>query len=150
MNIENIKNKKGESVRIGIVGSRKYRKINKIRRAILSFKERFGENLILVSGGCRRGADRIVRDLIESDGQCRDIQYEEFPPKHQNYNQYCVLPKEEYGKEYDVGYFFQRNDEIAKRVDYLFAFVPLSVESKGTMYTVGKAEELGKKVKIIN
>lgn len=138
------------NVRIGVVGSRKYININKIRRAIMSFKRRFGDDLVLVSGGCRSGADRIVRDLVDHDGEIGEIEYEEFPPRHQNYNQYCVLPKEEYGKEYDVGHFFERNTEIAERVDYLFAFIPASVEAKGTMDTVEKVRDKEKKVKIVD
>lgn len=138
-----------EKVRIGIVGSREYKNISKIRRAIIQFKRRFGDDLVIVSGGCRRGADRIVRDLIETDGECREIEYEEFPPRHQNYNQYCVFPEDEYGKQYDVGHFFERNTEIAERVDYLFAFIPPSVEAKGTMDTVEKTKDRDKKVKII-
>lgn len=145
-----VKNPNDEKVRIAVVGSREYKNITKIRRALISWKKRFGDDLVIVSGGCRRGADRIVKDLIETDGECRDIEYEEFPPRHQNYNQYCILPKDEYGKEYDVGHFFERNTEIAQRCDYLFAFIPKNVESNGTEDTIKKAKELDKKIKVIH
>lgn len=139
-----------DKVRIGVVGSREYQKIWKIKRALREWKDRFGDNLVVVSGGCRRGADRIVKDLIETDAECEDIEYEEFPPRHQNYNQYCVFPKDEYGEEYDVGNFFERNGEVAYRSDYIFGFIPPGVESNGTKDTLEKAENFGRKTKVID
>lgn len=136
--------------RIGVVGSREYSKIWKVKKALREWKKKFGDDLVVVSGGCRRGADRIVKDLIETDADCKDIEYEEFPPRHQSYNLYCVFPDDEYNKEYDVGNFFERNEEIAYRSDYIFGFIPPGVDSDGTRDTLKKAKKFDKKTKVIN
>lgn len=143
-----------DKTRVGFVGSRKYDNVAKIRRGLLYLKEKFGDDLIIVSGGANSGADKITKRLLSRDGQLREINYEEFPPKHRNYNENCILPEEQYGKEYNVGHYFERNEEIAERVDYLFAFIPQKLEknneSSGTQDTVEKTRKRDKKVKIIN
>ena len=138
-----------DKIRIAVVGSREYSKVWRIKKALRTWKKKFGDRLIIVSGGAHRGADKIVKDLIEKDAECSDVEYEEFPPRHQNYNDYCIFPKDEYGQDYYIGNFFERNSEIAFRCDYLFAFVPKGVEAKGTNDTIEKAKNFGKKVKVI-
>ena len=139
-----------ENVRVGVVGSREYSKVWKVKKALRTWKEKFGDRLVVVSGGAYRGADRIVKDLLKNDAEVEDIEYEEFPPRHQNYNEYCLFPKEEFGKEYDTGHYFERNEEIAFRSDYIFAFIPEGVEASGTKDTIEKAKKFDKKIKIIN
>ena len=48
-------------MRVGIVGSRTYENKRKIREIIYKLKEQFGDELTIVSGGCKDGADKYAR-----------------------------------------------------------------------------------------
>ena len=48
-------------MKIGIVGSRKYENYRKIKDMIYKLKLKFGDDLIIVSGGCPHGADKFAK-----------------------------------------------------------------------------------------
>ena len=48
-------------LRVGIVGSRKYENRKKIKDFIFKLKNEKGTNTIIVSGGCKSGADRYAK-----------------------------------------------------------------------------------------
>jgi len=131
---------------LGIVGSRAYRNSSRIKAVIEKYIEKFGaENLSIVSGGCPDGADFLAKNLALDMG----LDYKEFPPAHSKHNSYCVLPPENYNKPYHVSNFFVRNGQIAEYVEHLLAFVVHGVKANGTMDTVKKATQLGKKVLVL-
>ena len=132
--------------KVGIVGSRKYTNKLKIKEFIYKLKEKFKDNVEIVSGGCKYGADKYAKKYALEF----DMKYIEFPPAHFQYNQHCILEQENYGKRYAVWNYFDRNKQIAEYSDYLVAFIPDGVKSKGTMNTVGHAETLNKKVVILD
>ena len=132
--------------KVGVVGSRKYTNKLKVKEFIYKLKEKFEDNVEIISGGCKYGADKYAKKYaIEFD-----MKYIEFPPAHFQYNQHCILEQENYGKRYAVWNYFDRNKQIAEYSDYLVAFIPDGVKSKGTMNTVGHAETLNKKVVILD
>ena len=132
--------------KVGIVGSREYTNKLKIKEFIYKLKEKFDDNVEIVSGGCKYGADKYAKKYaIEFD-----MNYVEFPPAHNSYNQHCILERENYGKRYAVWNYFDRNKQIAEYSDYLVAFIPDGVKSKGTMNTVSHAKTLNKKVVILD
>ena len=45
------------NMKIGIIGSRKYEKKRTIKDFIFRIKEKYGEGVTIVSGGCKDGAD---------------------------------------------------------------------------------------------
>ena len=128
-------------LRVGIVGSRKYENRKKIKDFIFKLKNEKGSDTIIVSGGCKTGADRYAKkyalELV--------LLYQEFPPFHDNWNIYCPKNKSDYGKPYNVKNFFARNKIIAAYSNYIVAFVPRGVESKGSMSTINYAKKFGKK-----
>lgn len=128
-------------MKLAIVGSRKYKNINRVRRLVDVFFTKFKDELLIVSGGAE-GADYL--------GKCvaieKSIKYVEFPPLHKNHNEYCIKPPSDYNAPYSVGNFFLRNTEIANYCDFLVAFVLKDVPARGTMDTVGKARKLNKHV----
>ena len=46
-----------DTLKVGIVGSRKYENRQKIKEFIFKLKNDKGTNTVIVSGGCPRGAD---------------------------------------------------------------------------------------------
>jgi predicted Rossmann-fold nucleotide-binding protein len=131
-------------MKLAVVGSRSYTNEKKIKRLLELYRERYGDALIVVSGGCPDGADALAKKVALEMG----IQYAEFPPKHRCHNMYCINPPEEYAKPYHVSNFFARNTQIAEYCEHLAAFTLKGVRCNGTMDTFGKAEKMGKKCSI--
>ena len=132
-------------MKIGIVGSRKYENKRNIKDFIFRIKEKYGEEVTIVSGGCKQGADKYAKKYALDFG----LQYEEYPPAHQPHNLYCSFPANRYGKEYSIKHFFVRNKIIASVSDMVVAFIPEGIKSNGSLDTIKQAKKQGKKVKII-
>jgi predicted Rossmann fold nucleotide-binding protein DprA/Smf involved in DNA uptake len=132
-------------LKVGIVGSRRYENRKKIKDFIFELRKKFENDLIVVSGGCKNGADKYAKKYALE----LDVQYEEYPPFHETYNLYCVLPESLYGKNYNVSNYFARNKQIAKNSDMVVGFVPENIESRGTASTLKYAKKFNKKTLII-
>jgi predicted Rossmann fold nucleotide-binding protein DprA/Smf involved in DNA uptake len=127
-------------MKLAIIGSRDYKNLERINKILQKYIEKYKDDLIVVSGGCPRGADHLGKQLALELG----LKYQEFPPIHARYNEYCVLPASNYGKFYHVNNFFNRNGQIAKYCDHILAFIVEGVKASGTMDTVRKAKKNGK------
>ena len=134
------------TVKIGIVGSRKYTDKKKVKDLLFEIKEKYGSEVEIVSGGQKDGADGYVKKFALEF----DMKYVEFPPRHYTYNQHCILDRSDYGKSYHVVNFFDRNKQIAEYSDYIVAFIPEGYNSNGTLDTIGHAEKLNKKIVILD
>ena len=132
-------------MKVGIVGSRRYENRKKIKDFIFELRKKFGNNLIIVSGGCKNGADKYAKKYALE----LDVHYEEYPPFHEVHNLYCVLPESLYGKQYHVANYFARNKQIAKNSDMVVGFVPENIQSNGTNSTLKYAKKFNKKTLII-
>ena len=133
-------------IKIGIVGSRIYTNKQKIKDLIFEIREKYGDEVEIVSGGQKEGADGLAKKFALEF----DMIYVEFPPVHYNHNIHCKLSAKHYNKPYYVTNYFKRNKQIAEYSNIIVAFIPDGVESNGTMNTVSHAKELKKLVKIIN
>ena len=133
-------------IKVGIVGSRSYTDKKKIKDLLFEMKEKYGDDVEIVSGGQKHGADGLAKKYALEF----DMGYVEFPPAHYSHNMHCKLSAKEYNKPYYVTNYFKRNKQIAEYSNIVVAFIPEGVTSKGTMNTVGHAERLKKLVKIIN
>ena len=132
--------------KVGIVAARKYTNKRKIKEFVYKLKEQFGEDVEVVSGGQPKGADGYAKKFALEF----DMRYVEFPPAHYQYNQHCILDRDNYGKSYHVVNFFDRNKQIAEYSDYIVAFIPEGYKSNGTLDTIGHAKKLDKKVVILD
>ena len=133
--------------KVGIVGSREWQSYRDIKDFVFFLKNKYKDDLVIVSGGQPLGADGMAKKAALD----LNVEYIEFPPYHFEYNQYCQgngIPRYMYNKPYHVRYFFMRNAQIAEFSDFIVAFIPKGKKSNGTMDTVKKAEKLGKKVLI--
>ena len=133
-------------MKVAIVGSRRYENKRKIKDFIFKLKNEYGNKTIIVSGGCKQGADRYAKKYALELG----LQYEEYPPFHEVHNLYCTMPSSRYGKPYSVKNFFARNKIIAGTSDMVVGFIPESHVSNGTNSTLKYAEKFGKKTIIIH
>ena len=133
-------------IKIGIVGSRAYTDRNKVKELIFEIKTKYGNEVEIVSGGQKDGADGYAKKYALEF----DMNYVEFPPAHYSHNIHCKLSAKHYNKPYYVSNFFKRNKQIAEYSNIIVAFIQKGVESRGTMDTVGHAQKLKKMVKIIN
>jgi predicted Rossmann fold nucleotide-binding protein DprA/Smf involved in DNA uptake len=133
-------------MRVAIVGSRQYTNKRRIQEFIFKLKEKYGEELEIVSGGQKQGADGYAKKYALEF----DTKYSEFPPAHYAYNQHCVLESYKYGKRYAVWNYHNRNKQIAEYSDKIVAFIPKGKISNGTMSTIKEAKKNQKKYVIIN
>ena len=133
-------------IKIGIVGSRAYTNKQKVKDLIFEIKQKYGDEVEIVSGGQKLGADGYAKKFALEF----DLDYVEFPPAHYSHNMHCILPRGEYNKPYYVSNYFKRNKQIAEYSNIIVAFIPEGLESRGTMDTIRHAEKLKKLVKIIN
>ena len=131
---------------VGIIGSSTYENKRKIREMIWMLKNKFKEELTIVSGGCVDGADKYAKKYALELG----AQYREYPPFHEVYNLYCALPEACYGKPYNMKYFFVRNKQIAQNSDVVVGFIPEGDDAKGTISTLKYAKKFNKKTMIIS
>ncbi len=133
-------------MKIAIVGSRRYENKKKIKDFIFKLKQEHGEDTIVVSGGCKDGADRYAKKYTLELG----LQYEEYPPAHFSHNLFCPLSESWYGKPYSVKNYHVRNKIIAGTSDYIVAFIPNGEQSSGTESTINYAKKFDKKIIIID
>jgi hypothetical protein len=125
-------------MKIAIVGSRRYENKKKIKDFIFKLKNEYGTDTIIVSGGCKQGADKYAKKYALELG----LQYEEYPPFHEVHNLYCTIPEHRYSKPYSVKNFFAS--------DYIVAFIPEDVEANGTMNVIEYSKKMKKKHIIIS
>ena len=133
-------------MKVAFIGSRRYENKKKIKDFVFKLKQQYGENTIIVSGGCKQGADRYAKKYALELG----LQYEEYPPFHEVHNLYCVLPESRYNKDFSMRNFFVRNKIIASVSDFIAAFIPDGVEENGTNSLLEYAKKLNKKRIIIS
>lgn len=133
-------------MKIAIIGSRKYENKRKIKEMIFELKQRFGDKLIIISGGAKDGADKYAKKYAIEFG----ISYKEYNPAHTPRNLYSAMPNHYYGKQYHVSQFFHRNGLIAKDCDIMVGFIPDGVKSNGSQDALKQAKKLDKNIIIIN
>ncbi len=133
-------------MKIAIVGSRRYENKKKIKDFVFKLKEQYGTDTIIVSGGCKQGADKYAKKYALELG----LQYEEYPPFHEVHNLYCTMPSSRYSKPFSMKNFFARNKIIVGTSDFIVAFIPEGVEAKGTKNVLQYAKKFDKKRIIIS
>ena len=133
-------------MKVAIVGSRRYENKKKIKDFVFKLKEQYGTDTIIVSGGCKMGADKYAKKYALELG----LQYEEYPPFHEVHNLYCTMPSSRYSRPYSIKNFHARNKIIAGTSDFVVAFIPEGIISDGTLSTLNYAKKFDKKRVIIS
>jgi hypothetical protein len=131
---------------VAIVGSRKYEFPDRIEEEIKNLRSQHQGDLVIISGGASKGADKHAKDISLKLG----IQYSEYNPAHTVKNKHSAMPDDFYGKPYRVSQYHERNELIAENCELMMAFIPSGIESKGTESAIRSARKLGKKVIVIS
>ena len=132
-------------MKVAMIGSRRYENKRKIKETLTNLRRRFGDELIIISGGAHDGADKYARKFAIEFG----ISYREFNPAHTPKNLYSAMTESYYGKPYHASQFHHRNYLIAQACDVMMAFIPYEDRSPGSESAIKAAKRLGKKVIII-
>lgn len=111
---------------------------------IFKLKQSFGDDLMIVSSGNKSGADKYAKKYALE----LDCKYLEFNPAHTQRNLYSAMHDAYYNKPYNVKYFFQRNNMLAKYIDYAIGFI--SESDKTSLAIITEAKRRGKKVIVIS
>ena len=133
-------------MKVALIESRRYENKKKIKDFVFKLKQQYGDDTIIVSGGCKTGADKYAKKYALELG----LQYEEYPPFHEVHNLYCSLPESRYDKPFSMRNFFARNKIIAGTSDFIVAFIPEGVEANGTKNVLEYSKKLDKKRIIIS
>ena len=133
-------------MKVAIIGSREYENIRKIKDTLTELKKKFGEDLIIISGGAQHGADKFARKYALEFG----IRYREFNPAHTVKNLYSAMSETYYEKPYHVSQFHHRNMLIAKDCNYMIVLVPGEIKAVDSESAIKQAIKLDKKVVIIS
>ena len=133
-------------MKVAIIGSRQYENTRKIKNTLTELKQKFGNDLIIISGGAKDGADKFARKFALEFG----IKYKEFNPAHTTKNLYSAMSDNYYNKTYHVSQFHHRNMLIARDCDVMMAFIPDGIESKGSMSAIKQAKKFNKPVTIVS
>ena len=132
-------------MKVAMIGSRRYENKRKIKETLTNLRRRFGDELIIISGGAHDGADKYARKFAIEFG----ISYREFNPAHTPKNLYSAMTESYYGKPYHASQFHHRNYLIAQDCDVMMAFIPYEDRSPGSESAIKAAKRLGKKVIIV-
>ena len=132
-------------MKIAIIGSREYENIRKIKDTLFQLKQKFGDKLIIISGGAKHGADKYARKFALEFG----MKYREFNPAHTTKNLYSAMSDDYYERPYHVSQFHHRNILIARDCDVMLAFIGKNNNSNGSMSAIKQAKKLNKPVTII-
>ena len=123
-------------MKVAIIGSRNYENTRKIKDALFQLKQKFGDDLIIVSGGAQYGADKFARKYALEFG----IKYKEFNPAHTTKNLYSAMSDNYYEKPYHVSQFHHRNLLIARDCDVMMAFIPNGDDANGSIGAIKNAK----------
>ena len=132
-------------MKVAVVGSRDYQNIRKIKDTLFQLKQKFGDKLIIISGGAKYGADKFSRKYALEFG----IKYKEFNPAHTTKNLYSAMSEDYYEKPYHVSQFHHRNMLIARDCDVMMAFIPNGDNANGSLSAIKSVKKLNKPVTII-
>ena len=133
-------------MKVAIIGSRMYENTRKMKDTLFQLKRKFGDKLIIISGGAKDGADKFARKYALEFG----IKYKEFNPAHTIKNLYSAMSETYYEKPYHVSQFHHRNMLIARDCDVMIAFIAKGDESNGSMSAIKQAKKLNKPVTIVS
>ena len=133
-------------MKVAIIGSRMYENTRKVKDTLFNLKRKFGDSLIIISGGAKDGADKFARKYALEFG----IKYREFNPAHTVKNLYSAMSDTYYEKPYHVSQFHHRNMLIARDCDVMIAFIANGADSGGSMSAIKNAKKLNKPVTIIS
>ena len=83
-------------MKIAVIGSIKYENTRKIKNLLTNLKQKFNDELIIISSGNKQGGDKHTKKFSLEFG----IKYKEFNPAHTVQNLYSAMSERYYAKPY--------------------------------------------------
>jgi hypothetical protein len=132
-------------MKVGIIGSQFYENPRKIKDTVFKLKQRFKENLYIISNGGKSGASKYAKKFALE----LDCVYKEHNPSHTVSNLYSAMNESFYDKSYKPRNFFHRNKFFAKEITHLIVFISEGVPGPDVTDTIQQVKKLGKQVVVI-
>lgn len=100
-------------MKIGLIGNTNWQNKRKIRDILFELKRRFGDNLIVIGGGGKEGANYMIKKFALEF----NITYQEYNPSFSGKNLYSMMPESYYGKKYHFSQLHHRMKLLVKNCD---------------------------------
>ena len=110
---------KPKVVPVGLVGTDTYENRLKIKSMIMELKQKFGDTLLIVSGGNKDGAEKYVKKFTLEQG----IRYREYNPCHTAKNLYSAFDESWYNKPFHPYNLERRYKFLVWNCEYVVAFI---------------------------
>lgn len=109
---------KREGMRIALIGDERYENRGEIKDLIWKLKQKFGDQLVILSRGNKMGIEKWVRKFcIEMD-----VKYIEYNLASTSMNLYSGMSEEYYDKPYHATQKLHQYDLIAQNADKIMYF----------------------------
>ena len=102
-------------MRIAVIGNKEWQNKRKVKQILSELKQKFTNDLVIVSGGGTEGANYMIRKFALEFG----ITYQEYNPSYTGRNLYSMLPESYYGKKYHFSQLLHRMRILAENCDYM-------------------------------
>jgi len=132
-------------IRIGCIGDLTYENKRKIKELLFKIKNKYNNDLEIITGGRRNGAETYIKKYALEFG----MKYGEYNPANTVYNLYSKFQEDFYGKAFKGYYASQRNSIMASNIDVaiIFSKDPNKSDIKNFIKHI---ENLGKPYKILD
>ena len=107
------------TMQVGIIGSKNYENTRRIRDVLSSLKTKFGNELIVFSGGTQQGTEKYVKKYALEF----NIQYREFNPAHTSHTLYSMMREDYYNKPFHGSQHAHRYMMLGRYVDNLIILI---------------------------
>lgn len=131
---------------IGIIGSKHYENVRRIKDLLTSLKEKFGKNLVIITGGTTSGAEKYVKKYCLEF----NIQYREFNPANTEFNLYSVMSEDYYGKPWHGSQHAHRYMLLGRNIDSLIILIPKNETVDTFKMAIDTTNKRAKKVVVMN
>jgi hypothetical protein len=105
-------------MRIALIGSPKYENRGEIKELVWKLKQKFGEELILITRGNKDGIEKWVRKFALEMG----VKYIEYNPASSTMSLYSGMEKDYYGKPYHPTQPLHQYDCVVRGSDKIYYF----------------------------
>ncbi len=102
-------------MKIAVIGNKEWQNKRKVQQVLSELKQKFKQELIIVSGGGSEGANHMIKKFALEFG----ITYQEYNPSYTGRNLYSMLPESYYGKKYHFSQLLHRMRILAENCDYM-------------------------------
>lgn len=132
-------------MKIGITGSTHFGKRSDIKDLLFKLKEKFDDDLQVITLGSRLGVDFIVKEETKTF----NIDYKESPSYSNSWNIYCIGNRYKYGHRFSPGLYYSSIGGFVNYIDSCIIFND-DENNKTIKFLLKKLNSLNKKYILID